>query len=183
MIKQRVIGGTVLFLLALILVPYALHHSHQPAMVHSSPMLQSDSLAKRDRPHIIMQSDTPIAVAEMTSQVTSQATQKIKSLIQQKVTVPTKRTLSLKQLGHHKPKAWVIQLASFSSQENAQALVKSLQAQGYTAYASQTSGSHQITKVMVGPELDKTKARDILANLEKTAHLKGLLLPFQPLKL
>ncbi|MBK8816069.1 MAG: SPOR domain-containing protein [Methylococcaceae bacterium] len=57
-----------------------------------------------------------------------------------------------------------IQAGSFSKKENAQALVDKLRKQGLAATLS-TKGS--LFRVKIGPELDKKKAADIKAKLDK----------------
>ncbi len=68
--------------------------------------------------------------------------------------------------------AWVIQVGSFSQRSNADKLVKDLQAKKYAAFTDQVDVKGKILhRVLVGPEVDKKRAEQMLLNLNK--HLKA----------
>ncbi|MDF2445637.1 MAG: cell division protein DedD [Moraxellaceae bacterium] len=67
------------------------------------------------------------------------------------------------------PSAWVVQVASLSSRDKAEALVKKLRGKGYAAVL-RPQGSNW--KVMVGPELNRTVADSIKARLAADPELK-----------
>ena len=70
---------------------------------------------------------------------------------------------------------WVIQVGSFSQQENAEKLVKELQDKKYAAFTDQVDLKGQILhRVLVGPEVDKKRAEQILVNLNKLLEPKKL---------
>ncbi len=80
--------------------------------------------------------------------------------------------------------AWVVQLGSFADPANAQALIKTLRDKGFAAYTQTTKNSKGkvITRVLVGPEVQKLRAQDLLASLNKQLQLKGVLAPYNPIK-
>jgi len=75
--------------------------------------------------------------------------------------------------------AWVIQLGSFSSQENADSLVRRLQTNGFPGYVEQVkSGTDTVFKVRVGPELSRSQAETIQKNLKTRLNLDAIILRF-----
>ncbi len=64
--------------------------------------------------------------------------------------------------------AWVIQVGSFSQQANADKLVKELQQHKYAAFTDQVDLHGKIMhRVLVGPEVDKQRAEQMLKELNK----------------
>ncbi len=75
--------------------------------------------------------------------------------------------------------AWVIQVGSFSSEENAKALVDKLRNGGYTAFIEQLrDGTKQVFRVRVGPELTKVTADKIRDELAKDIDLDGIVMRY-----
>ncbi|MCL5801829.1 MAG: SPOR domain-containing protein [Gammaproteobacteria bacterium] len=71
--------------------------------------------------------------------------------------------------------AWIIQLGSFSSEQNALALRDQLRAKGYTAFVEKIkSGDSQLFRVRVGPELERARADALRDKLEKETKQKGI---------
>lgn len=79
-----------------------------------------------------------------------------------------------------KPPAWVIQLASFSNQVHATQLVSKLTKRGFPASMKAiVNGQNYIYQVIVGPELNRDKAQALAKDLQKSLHLKGLIIRAQ----
>ncbi len=77
--------------------------------------------------------------------------------------------------------AWVIQLGSFKHKKNVDALVEKLKSQGYVVFTRPIkTRSGYLTKVFVGPELNRQTLEDQLASLEKITQTKGKIAQFQP---
>ncbi len=71
--------------------------------------------------------------------------------------------------------AWVIQLGTFSSEQNALVLRDQLRAKGYTAFVEKIkSGDSQLFRVRVGPELERARADALRDKLEKETKQKGI---------
>ncbi|HWQ94501.1 MAG TPA: SPOR domain-containing protein [Gammaproteobacteria bacterium] len=71
--------------------------------------------------------------------------------------------------------AWIIQLGTFSSEQNALALRDQLRAKGYTAFVEKIkSGDSQLFRVRVGPELERARADALRDKLEKETKQKGI---------
>lgn len=70
---------------------------------------------------------------------------------------------------------WVVQVGSFSSSRNAQALRDKLRKQGYASFVEAIqSASGSVYRVRVGPVVSRTSAEQLRKKLTKVAGLKGL---------
>lgn len=78
--------------------------------------------------------------------------------------------------------AWIVQVASFSNESNANKLKERLQAKGYKAYvkAAPTKSGKVLQRVFVGPELKKALAERQKKEIEEAFKLKALLHEFEP---
>lgn len=74
---------------------------------------------------------------------------------------------------------WVVQLGSFGNQKNVNDLLRKLEKAGYRSFSRkvQTSAG-RLTKVFVGPELDKEKLDLALPHLKETTGLTGKVTTF-----
>jgi len=74
---------------------------------------------------------------------------------------------------------WVVQLGSFSSVDNASGLAEKLRTQGYNAYTvpSQVDGK-SITRVFVGPVVDREGANRLRDELARRSGSKGLVVAY-----
>ena len=88
-------------------------------------------------------------------------------------TEPKTRTLPEKTvLGE----AWVIHLGSFKHQKNVQQLVKKLKDNGYTVFTRPIrTRNGELTKVIIGPELNKTTMEKKIPALKKLTKVTGKL--------
>ena len=75
---------------------------------------------------------------------------------------------------------WVIQLGSFRHKKNVQQLLKKLEKAGYRAFSrSIKTNSGALTKVFVGPDLNKKKLDNALPHLKELTGLKGKVTEFR----
>ena len=83
-------------------------------------------------------------------------------------------TLDIKDSG------WVVQLGSFRHEKNVKELLKTLNDAGYRAYSRPVMTSvGELTKVFVGPELDKETLELALPHLREITKLKGKITAFE----
>ena len=74
---------------------------------------------------------------------------------------------------------WIVQLGSFRKVENARALSKRLRAKGYPAFVeSGTSARGELSRVFVGPMLDRGQAKDSAAKLRRETQLEGIVMRY-----
>lgn len=74
---------------------------------------------------------------------------------------------------------WIVQLGSFRKAENARTLRKRLRAKGYPAFVeSGTSAGGEVSRVFVGPMLDRGQAKDSAAKLRRDMQLEGIVMRY-----
>ena len=74
---------------------------------------------------------------------------------------------------------WVVQLGSFRHQKNVRELLTVLEKNGYRAFSRQVqTSSGLLTKVFVGPDLQKDKLDKALSHLKEITALQGRVTPF-----
>lgn len=79
------------------------------------------------------------------------------------------------------PDAWVVQVGSFTTKEAANKLRDDLQADGQKAYVrTTTSGNGSISRVYIGPKLDKNQAMALKEQMDKRLKVKSMVMRFQP---
>ncbi|MFT4938216.1 MAG: DedD protein [Paraglaciecola sp.] len=74
---------------------------------------------------------------------------------------------------------WVVQLGSFRHQKNVRELLGKLEKGGYRAFSRQVqTKSGELTKVFVGPDLQKEKLENAISHLKELTNLQGRVTPF-----
>lgn len=74
---------------------------------------------------------------------------------------------------------WVVQLGSFRHQKNVQELLNLLEKAGYRAFSRPVkTNSGTLTKVFVGPDLQKSNLEEALSHLKELTKLQGRVTPF-----
>ena len=74
---------------------------------------------------------------------------------------------------------WVVQLGSFRHQKNVQDLLNRLDKAGYRAFSRPVkTNSGILTKVFVGPDLQKSNLENALSHLKELTQLQGRVTPF-----
>nr|WP_269468685.1 SPOR domain-containing protein [Alteromonas sp. ASW11-130] len=75
---------------------------------------------------------------------------------------------------------WVIQLGSFRHQKNVRQLLTKLEKAGYRAFSRPIkTSSGPLTKVFVGPDLQKAKLENAIPHLQEVTGLRGKVTPFK----
>ncbi|EOX4462925.1 SPOR domain-containing protein [Vibrio alginolyticus] len=87
-------------------------------------------------------------------------------------------TRPVQEKNQYEDSAWIIQLMALKNHENAVALVADLQKRGYQAH---TKKENEFTRVIVGPDVSKSKLERQVQELQKITGSKGQLLKFKPL--
>ncbi len=81
-----------------------------------------------------------------------------------------------------KDAAWVIQVASFSSKDNALRMVEKLKKARHKAYRREGKGQDGkiIYRIYVGPYIEKVRAQAALDKVNQVSETSGILIPFDP---
>ncbi|WP_297897145.1 cell division protein DedD [Shewanella sp.] len=76
-----------------------------------------------------------------------------------------------------------LQLGAFSNAANVKALVAQLRKNGFKAYTIPDNPKDGVlTKVFVGPDVSEAKLKKMQEDIERLTHLKGRIVPFNPLE-
>ncbi len=184
------VGLLVLGALTAIIVPILLDisQSNQPGMVVSPiPEKPNGFVVKRlslDVPlKPVVLDDIPEST-EPTDTTSNNSTQTVESKKQREslpVEIPpepeakTSKVVTEVKKNLKKPKAWVVQLASFSREKNALALRNKLKKSGYRAFIERIDvATSKKFRVKVGPELSKETAKNMQSDLMDEFQLKGV---------
>jgi DedD protein len=87
--------------------------------------------------------------------------------------------VNLEQDGVQVEAGWVVQLGVFRHQKNVSELLKKLRDAGYRAFSRPVkTSSGELTKVFVGPDLDKDSLAKAIPDLRELTKLQGRIAPY-----
>lgn len=192
-LKQRIVGGIVIICVLAIFLPILLH---KPKTQSSAPVsLPIATPATVSQMSLQLPQQTTATASTQSAQVANSTPQEKLAVAEQAVVTPVHTSAAhvkhvakrvarpvpqhintkILQSAVSTPQAWVVQLGSFSEQRHATALVARLRAKGFEAYTRTSHESHgTITRVFVGPEINKAQMQRINTRLDKTFHLSGV---------
>ncbi|MGH8476841.1 MAG: SPOR domain-containing protein [Methylococcales bacterium] len=163
-LKQRLVGATILSALAVIFVPMIFEDSrNEPGTREFEiPEIPPD-LKTNSRPSAKPPSDAELGLG-------SEVASKLPSDQSTPENPNDERSSSLR--------SWIIQVGSFSNEENANSLRDQLRKKGYPVYveSATTQGTVKF-RVRVGPELDRQRALDQRDRIASLFKVKGIVLP------
>jgi DedD protein len=183
--KQRIIGAIVLVALAVIFIPMLLPGSRdigftdsgspippKPTELENLKVLELEKPQPAPIPREIVRTPiderSPAAPAE---EVEAPSADK-KPLPEE--TMPAPATSQAAQSAVTTPKAWAVQVGSFTQRENAMRLRDQLRSKGYKAFVEQiTSADKTFYRVRVGPEVSRDKAVALQKDLQSKMKLQG----------
>ena len=177
-LKERLVGATVLVILAVLFIPMLLDETDtrkdeitgtiippKPESDFSSRIIPLEDEADDKPPAAVIEK-------EAVNEVIVENTEK-KPVAP--VVVEEKKIAEM-NVGLN---AWVVQLGSFSSEENAQALNKKLRSAGYPAFVEPLKEKNTIAyRVRVGPELKRSDAQSIRDKIKKSMQLDGIVISY-----
>ena len=190
--QSRLVGTIILVAVGVIVLPDVLdgkklHYKEEFASIPIKPELDSDvenfeilepvedDITLPDSPvEAVVQEreDAQVAVSEPEPAPTSKP-EVIKQPEQVEVV-----TRPVQEKNQYEDSAWIIQLMALKNHDNAVALVADLQKRGYQAHTKQ---ENEFTRVIVGPDVSKSKLERQVQELQKITGSKGQLLKFKPL--
>ncbi len=195
-LKTRILGFLVLASLAIIFMPLVFDGTG----VREREGMDMSIPPSPDMPDIVVNSPTreqldqglskpapidPVPLTEITTNTTTNNTSNtnVSKTIAEKATqspAAVKKQLSLaeeKPVLDQKgiPVAWTLQLASFKDKENAENLRSKLLKKGYKAYTRERDG---LSKVFVGPDIQRSEVEKLRSQLKQEVKLDGLILRF-----
>lgn len=182
-LKQRLIGALVLVIAAVIFLPMLLTGQDETVQVQvdvpAAPTMDESDIVTTVPPTL----PEPTPVPEIpqpvpeTPEVMPQPVEEV-AVAAPPVTPPSEPEPEPEPVAVAAGN-WVVQQASFSSQENAEGFRQTLVGQGYSAYtrASQVDGK-SIVRVYVGPLNTREAATQVRDELERRHQNKGLVVAY-----
>lgn len=180
LLKQRLVGVTVLVILGIIFLPMVLD---KPESITSAPDVTNIKLApyKEKKPIKTIPSEVISRYDESKSKQSQKdlpSSQKHVEAIKETIKKPQKHTKKFEKppvKADGKPR-WVVQMGSFSSKENASLLMKKLKLKKYPAYFEDLENNGKVIyRVRVGAFDSKLKAEKMKQKLDKEEKLKTLI--------
>ncbi|MGY0613961.1 SPOR domain-containing protein [Vibrio sp. FJH11] len=192
--QSRLVGTIILVAVGVIVLPDVLdgkklHYKEEFASIPIKPELDSDvenfeilepvedDTALPDSPveAVVQESEEP-QVADAEPEPTNNPTPHVEKTKQPETVEVAPRPVEEKN--QYEDSGWIIQLMALKNHDNAVALVADLQKRGYQAHAKKENG---FTRVIVGPDVSKSKLERQVQELQKITGSKGQLLKFKPL--
>ncbi len=189
-VKHRFIGGAILVAVAVLFLPSFFKDRQQYQVDTDSQIPQRpeittvefndpsspEGIEPAPAPETMFVPDESTAVTVSSAAISSAASS---GVALPEPVAPIVPTLNLNKQGL--PEAWVLQVASLSTEAAANKLRDQLTAQGYKAYVrASSSGATQVYRIYVGPNLDRAQVQDTKQKLDKQLKVNSLVLPFKP---
>jgi DedD protein len=187
-LKERLVGAAVLVILAVIFIPMILGgspESDQPITETNIPVRPADKFNSR-----VVPIETIKTESIQTTMEGKKDTMEPADVDKEPISLTTKHdgeseTEKAAQSADEKQSkrvgltAWVVQLGSFNSKENAETLNKKLRKAGYPAFVEPIKQEGDtIYRVRVGPELLRSDAESLLEKLKSSMKLDGIVLRY-----
>ncbi|CAH1569895.1 SPOR domain-containing protein [Vibrio rotiferianus] len=190
--QSRLVGTIILVAVGVIVLPDVLdgkklHYKEEFASIPIKPELDSDvenfeilkpvedDISLPDSPVTAIVNDSEVVEAAVVESNQTTGTQSEETKQPEQVEVAVR---PIEEKNQYEDSAWIIQLMALKNHENAVALVEDLQKRGYQAHVKKEK---TFTRVIVGPDVSKSKLERQVKELQKITGSKGQLLKFKPL--
>jgi DedD protein len=186
-LKQRVVGAAVLVAIGVVFIPIFLDETSEdqdqalPFGIESEPPgdfnsrvvpLDDDTMDRLER----AMDSTPEELGE--SRISQDPPRQVPVPTPKAAGSPREATAPVAET-RTGVTAWVVQLGSFSSEENAIGLIERLKKKGYTVFIEPSRDDGKVTyRVRVGPELTKVVADRIRDKLANDVDIEGLVMRY-----
>ena len=184
--QSRLVGTIILVAIGVIVLPDVLdgkklHYKEEFASIPIKPELDSNvevfEVLDPVEDQIALPDSTVEQVVESgrTDNSNTQTASSSNNKEADKVAVVVK---PVPEKNEYQDSAWIIQLMALKNADNAKNVVEDLQKRGYQAHTKQEK---TFTRVIIGPDVSKSKLERQIKELEKITGSKGQLLKFKPL--
>lgn len=196
-LKQRLVGSSVLVVLAVIFLPILLKRPEpiqpkpevrnieiqQPQSKQENVEIPEEVIQRYEALNGVDHNQSSISRSEEVDESPSNVTKEpSSSSINQKkesptnINKPSNKNEENKTINDVVKTGWAIQLGSFSKKENAERLVNRLNDRQFSAYLEALeSGDQAIYRVRVGPMSSKDKAQQVREKVEQQENLKAFI--------
>ncbi len=186
--QNRLVGTIVLVAVGVIVLPDILdgqkkHFQEELASIPIKPELKQDSatfevLEPEDDTSALPESPVQVTVdSKSASASDSKSTSTSVASARDSKPLPVD-VKEVPERNEYKDSGWIIQLMALKNADNAKTLVEDLQKRGYQAHTKLENG---FTRVIIGPDISKSKLERQVTELEKITGAQGRLLKFKPL--
>jgi len=192
-LKERLVGAAVLVAVAVIFIPIILSDSPETDSISGSniPEKPDANFSSRIIP-VIKHDDKSLSKDIGTDNIISEDNQKtVKETVVEKIEANKEKSAEINSSRKENEvreaeiqanvglSAWVVQLGSFSNEENAQSLNKKLRKAGYPAFVEPLNKNGQTSyRVRVGPEIKRSEAELLLKKLKDNMDMEGILVSY-----
>jgi len=192
-LKERLVGAAVLVAVAVIFIPIILSDSPETDSISGSniPEKPDANFSSRIIP-VIKHDDKSLSKDIETNNIISEDNQDtVKETVVEKIEANKEKSAEITSSRKENEvreveiqanvglSAWVVQLGSFSNEENAQSLNKKLRKAGYPAFVEPLNKNGQISyRVRVGPEIKRSEAELLLKKLKDNMEMEGILVSY-----
>ncbi|OLQ88976.1 cell division protein DedD [Vibrio panuliri] len=171
--QNRLVGTIILVAIGVIVLPDVLdgkktHYKEEIASIPIKPELDSDI----ETFEVLAPEDDSAALPPSPVEVV------VEPSVQQDSDTVAVVEKPVPERNQYQESAWIIQLMALKNADNAANVVKDLQKRGYQAHTKLENG---FTRVIIGPNVSKSKLERQIVELEKITGSKGRLLKFKPL--
>lgn len=190
-LKERLVGATVLVVLAVVFIPMLLDDTQEDKDEITGTIIPPKPDGEFSSRIIPLEKDIEDVTTEVPPENVAIETPVVKTVPEMGPDQPALQDIKEKQKpalatsdveppGHNVGiNAWVVQLGSFSSEVNAQSLNKKLRDGGYPAFVEPVKEKNSIAyRVRVGPELKRSDAQTIRDKIKKTMDLDGIVISY-----
>jgi len=177
-LKQRIVGAVMLVALGVIFLPTLFNGGRQQQevvrmQIPSAPEIPPVHFKEPTRLAEMVTGEGQTKPASELFALEPKAQQEILPALKNPSKAPSLDSKGL-------PNAWALQVASFSDDKKAEELRKRLQKKNYQAFVRRVKQNDKILlRVMIGPELDKTKLASIKSVVDKEFKVKSLVVKFE----
>lgn len=179
--QNRLVGTIILVSIGVIILPDVFdgkknHYQEDVASVPLKPeMTSSEETYEIVEPKEVEANlpESPVEVEAETSVISKTATN-----LSSDTTALKTQVREVTEANEYEDSAWIIQLMALKNSDNAKKLVNDLQKRGYQAHTKVENG---FTRVIIGPDISKSKLERQVTELQKITGAKGQLIKFKPL--
>jgi DedD protein len=174
--QSRLVGTVILVAVGVIVLPDILdgekkHYKEELATIPIKPNVDTEVETFEVLEPIAVQTALPDSPVEKSSTSNQNSEKADESSVDVQV-------VDVAEKNNYQENAWIIQLMALKNSENAETLVKDLQKRGYQAHIKQEK---EFTRVIIGPDVSKSKLEKQLKELQKVTGSKGQLMKFMPI--
>lgn len=187
-LKQRLVGALVLLALGVLFVPVLFEPENRRSVdrttqIPPAPQIKPVEVAEPQRNERIEEAKPAREMYQLLPEESEQPTESAvdtnnsKAVATQQSAKPDRNVLDDRGV----PKAWAVQVASFNTEKRALVLRDQLLDKEYPAFTRTLDTSKgRVTRVYVGPKINRDKARKLKTELDKSLKIDSLVVKFSP---